>query len=272
MNTPVVLHIGVDVAKDEVVVACEEEAFAPRVLPNERRAILGWLKTLPAGSCIGMESTGRYHRLLAGLAFELGLVVYVLNPRDCWHYAKGVGLREYATVDGLRAADIVLDKVQVGTDALLGTADAASPAIERAVDRAVAALCAEAVGIMETLNAMTLDYIKTRKQFGVAIGSFQVLQHRMVDMTIAAEQAKSLEILAAMSVDGENANERRRAVSAAKVQSGLSGRTVGQGAIQLHGGIGMTDEYAAGHYFKRLTTIEHSFGDTDYHLDRFPAF
>ena len=93
MNTPVVLHIGVDVAKDEVVVACEEEAFAPRVLANERRAILGWLKTLPAGSCIGMESTGRYHRLLAGLAFELGLVVYVLNPRDCWHYAKGVGLR-----------------------------------------------------------------------------------------------------------------------------------------------------------------------------------
>jgi transposase len=95
MNTriPVVLHIGADVAKDEVVVACEEEAFAPRALPNERRALLGWLKTLPAGSYIGMESTGRYHQLLAGLAFELGLRVYVLNPRDCWHYAKGVGLR-----------------------------------------------------------------------------------------------------------------------------------------------------------------------------------
>jgi pimeloyl-CoA dehydrogenase small subunit len=186
--------------------------------------------------------------------------------------AKGVTVRDYPTVDGLRAADVTLANVAVGGDALLGPRDGALPLIVRAVDRAVAALCAEAVGIMETLNAMTLDYIKTRKQFGVAIGSFQVLQHRMVDMTIAAEQAKSMEVFAAMSIDGSDARERERAVSAAKVQSGLSGRTVGQGAIQLHGGIGMTDEYAAGHYFKRLSTIEHTFGDTDYHLDRFPAF
>jgi pimeloyl-CoA dehydrogenase small subunit len=186
--------------------------------------------------------------------------------------AKGVTVRDYPTVDGLRAADVTLRDVAVDGDALLGPRDGALPLIVRTIDRAVAALCAEAVGIMETLNAMTLDYIKTRKQFGVPIGSFQVLQHRMVDMTIAAEQAKAMEIFAAMSIDSKDQRERERAVSAAKVQIGLSGRAVGQGAIQLHGGIGMTDEYAAGHYFKRLSAIEHTFGDTDYHLDRFPAF
>ena len=196
-----------------------------------------------------------------------GISLFIVD-RD----AKGVAVRDYQTVDGQRAADVTLTNVSVGADALLGPRDGALPIISRVTDRALAALCAEAVGIMETLNAMTLDYIKTRKQFGVAIGSFQVLQHRMVDMVIALEQAKSMEILAAMSVDSADANERARAVSAAKVQIGLSGRLVGQQAIQLHGGIGMTDEYAAGHYFKRLSSIEHTFGDTDYHLDRFPAF
>jgi len=186
--------------------------------------------------------------------------------------AKGVSVRDYPTVDGLRAADVTFSNVAIGADALLGPLDGAAPIIGYTVDRAISALCAEAVGIMETLNAMTLDYIKTRKQFGVSIGSFQVLQHRMVDMTIAAEQAKSMAILAAMSVDTPDAAQRRRAISAAKVQIGLSGRLVGQEAIQLHGGIGMTEEYAAGHYFKRLATIEKTFGDTDYHLDRFPAF
>ncbi|MGH6981070.1 MAG: acyl-CoA dehydrogenase family protein [Stellaceae bacterium] len=196
-----------------------------------------------------------------------GLSLFVVD-RD----AKGVTVSDYPTVDGLRAADVTLSNVSVGADALLGPRDNAYPLIVRVADRAVAALCAEAVGIMETLNAMTLEYIKTRKQFGVAIGSFQVLQHRMVDMLINAEQAKSMEILAAMSIDSDDQRERERAVSAAKVQTGLSGRFVGQQAIQLHGGIGMTDEYAAGHYFKRLSSIEHNFGDTDYHLERFPAF
>jgi pimeloyl-CoA dehydrogenase small subunit len=198
---------------------------------------------------------------------ESGISLFLVD-RD----VKGVAVREYPTVDGLRAADIIFSNVAIGSDALLGPRDGALPLIHRATDRAVAALCAEAVGIMETLNAMTLEYIKTRKQFGVPIGSFQVLQHRMVDMTIAAEQAKSMEILAAMSIDSDDQREREKAVSAAKVQIGQSGRLVGQQAIQLHGGIGMTDEYAAGHYFKRLSSIEHSFGDTDYHLDRFPAF
>ncbi|HEY7991597.1 MAG TPA: acyl-CoA dehydrogenase family protein [Stellaceae bacterium] len=196
-----------------------------------------------------------------------GITLFVVD-RD----AKGVTVRDYPTVDGLRAADVTLADVAVGADAVLGPRDNAYPLIVRATDRAVAALCAEAIGIIETLNAMTLDYVKTRKQFGVAIGSFQVIQHRLVDMLINAEQAKSMEILAAMSIDGNDQRERERAVSAAKVQIGQSGRFVGQQAIQLHGGIGMTDEYAAGHYFKRLSSIEHTFGDTDYHLDRFPAF
>jgi pimeloyl-CoA dehydrogenase small subunit len=186
--------------------------------------------------------------------------------------AKGVSVRDYSTVDGLRAAEVTLEDVRLGADALLGPLDNALPLIEHAVDRAIAALCAEAVGIMAALNAMTLEYLKTRKQFGVTIGSFQVLQHRMVDMTIAAEQAKSMAILAALSADDPDAGARRRAISAAKVQIGQSGRLVGQEAIQLHGGIGMTDEYAAGHYFKRLSTIEKTFGDTDYHLERFPTF
>jgi pimeloyl-CoA dehydrogenase small subunit len=204
----------------------------------------------------------------AGGATDATGISLFLVERD----AEGVRVRDYPTVDGLRAADVMLDGVAVGAAAVLGPLDGALPIIAAIADRAVAALCAEAVGIMETLNAMTLDYLKTRKQFGVPIGSFQVLQHRMVDNVIAAEQAKSMTIFAAMSVDGEDAAARGRAVSAAKVQVGQSGRLVGQQSIQLHGGIGMTDEYAAGHYFKRLSTIEHSFGNTDYHLDRFPAF
>jgi len=183
--------------------------------------------------------------------------------------AKGVSRRGYPTVDGLRGAEVVLDGVRVGADALLGTPEDAYPVIERVVDRAIAALAAEAVGIMETLNATTLDYLKTRKQFGVPIGSFQALQHRMADMVVEFEQARSMATLAALSADLVDARERRRVISAAKVQIGKSGRFVGQQAIQLHGGIGMTDEYSASHYFKRLTMIDQSFGDSDHHLDRF---
>jgi pimeloyl-CoA dehydrogenase small subunit len=183
--------------------------------------------------------------------------------------AEGVAIRGYPTVDGQRAAEIALDQVRPGAKALLGAPGEAYGAIERAVDRAIAALCAEAVGIMEVLNATTLEYLKTRKQFGVPIGSFQVLQHRMAEMMLEHEQAKSMAILAALSADGTDAKERRRVISAAKVQIGKSGRFIGQQAIQLHGGIGMTDEYTAGHYFKRLTMIAQSFGDEDHHLDRF---
>ena len=183
--------------------------------------------------------------------------------------ARGLSLTSHPTVDGRRAAELTLDGVEVGEDALLGAPERALPAVEQAIDRATAAVCAEAAGIMETLNRATLDYVKTRRQFGVPLGSFQVLQHRLVDMAIEQEQATSMALLAALSVDSEQPEERRRAVSAAKAFTGRAGRFVGEQAIQLHGGIGMTDEYAVGHYVKRLLAIGRSFGDADYHLERF---
>jgi pimeloyl-CoA dehydrogenase small subunit len=203
-------------------------------------------------------------RSAGGSRERKGLSLFLVDAKT-----KGVSVRGYPTVDGLRAAEVSLDNVRIGADAVLGTPEDAYPVIEHAIDRAIAALCAEAVGIMETLNAVTLDYLKTRKQFGVPIGSFQALQHRMADMVIEHEQSKSMAMLAALSADLNDAAERRRVISAAKVQIGKSGRFVGQQSIQLHGGIGMTDEYVAGHYFKRLTMIDQTFGDADHHLDRF---
>jgi pimeloyl-CoA dehydrogenase small subunit len=191
-----------------------------------------------------------------------GITLFLVNGK-----ADGVHIKGYPTVDGVRAADVTLDNVRV-TDAILGTPNAAYAVIEHVIDRAIAGLCAEAVGIMESLNTLTLDYLKTRRQFGVAIGSFQVLQHRMADMMIEHEQAKSMAILAALSSDLADVGTRRRAISAAKVQIGKSGRFIGQQAVQMHGAIGMTEEYIAGHYFKRLTAIDQSLGDVDYHLDR----
>ena len=132
----------------------------------------------------------------------------------------------------------------------------------------MAALCAEAVGAMDEMHAATVDYLKTRKQFGVPIGNFQVLQHRAADMFVALEQARSMAMFAAMMAEDENAEERRKAVAAAKVQIGRSGRFIGQQAVQLHGGVGMTMELKVGHYFKRLTMIDVMFGDADYHLAR----
>ena len=140
------------------------------------------------------------------------------------------------------------------------------PLIERVVDEARTALCAEAVGLMDESLKTTVEYLKTRKQFGVAIGTFQSLQHRAADMFVALEQARSMSMFATMAADFDNAKERASAIAAAKVQVGKSGKFIGQQAIQLHGGIGMTMEAKIGHYFKRLTMIENTFGDTDYHL------
>ena len=183
--------------------------------------------------------------------------------------APGLSVRGYPTADGLRAGEVTLEGTPV--EGVLGDLDGALPTIEGVVDRAIAAVSAEAVGLMGTLNDMTLEYLKTREQFGQPIGRFQVLQHRMVDMFIAHEEAKSMAMMAAMRIDEEDADARKKAMSAAKVQIGKSARFVGQQSIQLHGGIGMTDEYAAGHYFKRLTMIDRSFGDNDYHLRRYAA-
>lgn len=195
-----------------------------------------------------------------------GISLFVVDTN-----ASGVDVRSYQTVDGQRAADIRFDNVSVGANALLGEEGKAAPVIEKIADRATAALCAEAVGAMAAANEITNEYLKTRKQFGIPIGKFQVLQHRMVDMYMEAEQSKSMADMAAMKLDIGYSDETKRAVSAAKSQIGKACKFVGQQSVQLHGGMGMTDEYSIGHYFKRLSTIELLFGNTDYHLNRFSA-
>jgi pimeloyl-CoA dehydrogenase small subunit len=182
--------------------------------------------------------------------------------------AKGITKKSYPTQDGLHAADITFTGVEVGADAVIGNPDDALALIERVVDDARSALCAEAVGLMDESLKTTVEYIKTRKQFGVAIGTFQSLQHRASDMFVAVEQARSMSMFATMAADADDAKERARSIAAAKVQIGKSLKFVGQQSIQLHGGIGMTMEAKIGHYFKRLTMIENTFGDTDYHLRR----
>lgn len=192
-----------------------------------------------------------------------GIGVFLV-PRD----AKGVTVKGYPTQDGMRAADITFTGVEVGADAALGDPANGLPLIERVVDEARTALCAEAVGAMDESLKITVEYIKTRKQFGVPIGSFQALQHRAADMFVFTEQARSMALLATMASDFDDAKERAASVAAAKVQVGKSLKFVGQQSIQLHGGIGMTMEASIGHYFKRLSIIESTFGDTDYHLRR----
>jgi pimeloyl-CoA dehydrogenase small subunit len=179
----------------------------------------------------------------------------------------GVKRTGYATQDGGRAADITFTDVKVGAeDVIVGKDGDGLAVLELVVDEAIAALASEAVGAMAALHDLTVDYLKTRKQFGVPIGSFQVLQHKSVDMFTALEQAKSMAYFGTMMATETNAAERRKAMAAVKVQIGKSAKFVGETAIQLHGGIGMTMEYKAGHYFKRLTMIEMAFGNTDHFL------
>ena len=182
--------------------------------------------------------------------------------------ARGIAKKGYPTQDGLHAADISFTAVEVGADAVIGDPENGLPLIERVVDEARTALCAEAVGAMDESLKTTIEYLKTRKQFGVPIGSFQTLQHRAADMFVAVEQARSMSMFATMASEFDDARERATAVAAAKVQIGKSAKFIGQQSIQLHGGIGMTQEAKIGHYFKRLTMIENTFGDTDYHLRR----
>jgi len=182
--------------------------------------------------------------------------------------ARGIAKKGYPTQDGLHAADISFTAVEVGADAVIGDPENGLPLVERVVDEARTALCAEAVGAMDESLKTTIEYLKTRKQFGVPIGSFQTLQHRAADMFVAVEQARSMSMFATMASEFDDARERATAVAAAKVQIGKSAKFIGQQSIQLHGGIGMTQEAKIGHYFKRLTMIENTFGDTDYHLRR----
>lgn len=181
--------------------------------------------------------------------------------------APGVITRDYETVDGRRASEVYFENSAVPAEALIGEEGAALPLIERVADEAIAAQCAEACGAMKVAHAMTVEYSRQRKQFGVPIGSFQVLQHRMVDMYTAYEQSVSLTYLATLRLDASEI-ERKRAVSAAKVGIGQAARLIGQEAVQIHGGNGVTDEYAIGHYFKRLTIFDSEFGDVDHHMKR----
>jgi pimeloyl-CoA dehydrogenase small subunit len=190
-----------------------------------------------------------------------GITLFLLDAASA-----GLSRRGFPTQDGQRAAAISLAGVEVAEAAMLGTLDHGLALIEQVTDIAIAAVCAEAVGAMAALHALTLDYLKTRKQFGVPIGSFQVLQHKAVDMFTALEQARSMSYYAAMMALETDAGARRAAISAAKVQVNNAARFVGETAVQLHGGIGVTMEYRAGHYFKRLTMIQSLFGDTQHHL------
>jgi len=183
--------------------------------------------------------------------------------------ADGVTRRDYPTVDGMRASEVTLEGVEVEADALLGTEGQGLSIVEQAIDEGILAVGSEAVGCMEVLYKDTVEYCKTREQFGQPIGKFQVLQHRMVDMFMEHEQSKSLMYMAAMRMDEGYGAAAQKAVSAFKVQVGKSGRFVGQNAVQLHGGMGMTDELNIGHYFKRLTIIDTLFGNVDFHLKRF---
>jgi alkylation response protein AidB-like acyl-CoA dehydrogenase len=182
----------------------------------------------------------------------------------------GIVTRDYPTVDGGRASEVYFENVSIPVDALVGEEGGGLPLVDKVIDEATAAVGAEAVGVLRKLHEGTLDYAKQRKQFGTAISNFQVLQHRMVDMFIEVEQAVSMTYMATIKLD-ESDDERAKAVSAAKVRIGRACKFVGQNAIQIHGGMGMTDELAIGHYFKRASIIEGLFGSVDHHFKRYES-
>ena len=195
---------------------------------------------------------------------ETGISLFII-PSD----AKGLSRRDYPTMDGQRASELILDNVELDEASRLGEEGQGLNILQQAIDFATLAIGSEAVGCMEVLYKDTVEYCKNREQFGQPIGKFQVLQHRMVDMFMEHEQSKSLMFMAAMRWDEGYGAEAQKAVSAFKVQVGKSGKFVGQSAVQLHGGMGMTDELNIGHYFKRLTIIDTMFGNVDHHLKRF---
>ncbi|CAM2144096.1 Pimeloyl-CoA dehydrogenase small subunit [Pararobbsia alpina] len=233
------------------------------------RAADGWLITGAKSAVIHGEQADciLVSARTAGEAQDEQGVSLFLVPKS----APGLRAVGYARVDGGRAADLRFEAVKVGADALVGKEGAGYPVLERAIARGTLALCAEAIGAMEVVKRDTLEYLRTRKQFGVPIGSFQALQHRMVDVLIDIEQARSAVINAAASLD-MNRVARERAISAAKYTIGRTGTRVAEESIQLHGGIGMTWELAMSHYAKRLVMIDHQFGDQDHHLERYIAF
>lgn len=250
-------------AHDEPGTRFDWRAVATRAWPiGDGYVLTGHKSVIPHGASADiLLVTARIET--AATAGEHGTLAVFAVPRE----AAGLRRTSYATVDGVRAADLWLEQLFVSADALL---DADSEARLGAVlDAGLAAACAEAVGALDKLLAATVEYARNRKQFGAPIGKFQALQHRMADMVLHIEQARSMSYLAAVRCAGNDAAERRRAMSAAKVVVGQACRFVGQQAVQLHGGMGVTDELDVSHYFKRLMAIELQFGSTDHHLQSF---
>jgi pimeloyl-CoA dehydrogenase small subunit len=224
------------------------------VLSGQKTVVLGgpWADTLIVTA-----------RTAGGRRDAKGVGIFLVDKK-----AKGISSRDYPTMDGLHASEITFENVEVPGSSLIS--DDGLKLVEQATDEAIAAHAAEAVGAMRVLLDATVEYSKTRKQFGVPIGKFQVLQHRMVDMFIQAEQSASIALMVTLKL-GDSEAERKKAASAAKVQVGRAGRFVGQQAVQIHGGMGMTDELNVGHYFKRLTMLDTLYGNVDHHLKRYAS-
>jgi alkylation response protein AidB-like acyl-CoA dehydrogenase len=279
LATRAIATIGSEAQRSELLPALasgEKIASLAHDEPSTRhdRMAIG-TQAWPVGN--GYVLTGHKNVVVHGATADLLLVsariagdeesfAVFLVPRD----TAGLRIVSYKTVDGIPAAELWLDQVFLPASAILGTDDA-QEAVEQVLDYGIAAICAEAVGALDKLLAATVQYSRDRKQFGQPIGRFQALQHRMADMLLHIEQARSMSYLAAVRCTDPDADGRRHALSAAKVVIGQACRFVGQQAVQLHGGMGVTDELDVSHYFKRLMAIEMQFGNTDYHLEQYAA-
>ena len=204
-------------------------------------------------------------RTSGGQREESGISLFLVDTE-----VSGLSLRDYQTVDNRRASELTLESVVIPRSCLIGELDEGFMVLDAAIDRSILAISAEAVGAMEVLYKTTVEYTKTREQFGTPIGKFQVLQHRMVDMFMEYEQCKSLLYMATMKHDEDSA-DAKKAISGLKYQIGNASKFIGQQSVQLHGGMGVTDELNVGHYFKRLTTIGTIFGNSDYHLKKYTS-
>jgi alkylation response protein AidB-like acyl-CoA dehydrogenase len=248
-----------------VALAAAEEQSGDRwldVATTAHRDGAGWVLE---GSKMTVVSAPLATHLLITARSENGVSLFIA---DLGGVDGGLEMHGYRTVDDRRAADLVLTDLRLPADALLGREGQAWPSLAQARDEGAAAVCAEAVGAMRRVLSDTVEYCKQRQQFGQPIGSFQTLQHRMVDMHMELEQAVAAVYLAVLNLEADAAT-RARAVSAAKATIGRAARFIGQNAVQLHGGMGMTEELAIGHYFKRLTAVQYEFGSTDHHVARY---
>ena len=231
------------------------------VTTEARETAAGWV--IDGTKMMVPGAPGAAHFIVSARVQGQGIALFLVHR-------EAVVLQSYPLIDGTRAADIELHAVAVGKDALLAAPGSAVPLLEEAMDRAALAQVAEGLGCMEAVLELTGEYLKTRQQFGQPIGKFQALQHRMSEMFVEVQETRSILLRGIANLEGEPA-ARRQAVSAAKVMLGTAGRFVGGQGIQLHGGIGVTDEYQVGHYYKRLLALEKIYGDSDWHLDRFIA-